>query len=403
MDAPRVRRLDRRQRLVRAQQVQLRQDHAVRLLRQLRRVGAQLLHQDPVFPLHILRVERDQVGEGPRALDVAEEPEPEPAPLVRALDDPRDVGDDERPVPRQLDDAQVRLERREWILRDLRARGRDRGQERRLPCVRLADEPDVRDQLQLQGDPPFLARLALLPPPRRAVRWCDERRVPAPATAASRDHQLLTILEELAEHLARVRVLHDRTRRDAEDQVRTVPARLVLPHPVLAALGAVVLVVAEIQERRELVVRAEHDVAPLPAVSAPRSAARDTGLTTERRHPGTARARVNIDHRVIYEHLASYPSAWIGPRPHARRRPCVRTRPARPRVTARASLPTDDGPRPRPASPTPSGRAGAPRTPAPAPLRPRRPTRPRSTRRADAHRAGAPHPAPPGSRRCTAP
>jgi len=60
-----------------------------------------------------------------RPLDVAEEAVAEAVALVSPLDEPGDVGDHERPLVGRLDDAQMRLERRERVVGDPGPRGRD--------------------------------------------------------------------------------------------------------------------------------------------------------------------------------------------------------------------------------------------------------------------------------------
>ena len=62
----------------------------------------------------------EHVHERRAALDVAEELEAEPLALARALDEPGHVGDGEADVA-GLHDAEVRVERRERVVGDLRA------------------------------------------------------------------------------------------------------------------------------------------------------------------------------------------------------------------------------------------------------------------------------------------
>ena len=58
----------------------------------------------------------------------------------------------------EVHDAEVRLERRERVVGDLRRRGGDRGEQRRLAGVRQPDQADVGDQPELEPDPALLAR-----------------------------------------------------------------------------------------------------------------------------------------------------------------------------------------------------------------------------------------------------
>ena len=99
---------------------------------QLGPVAAELVEQDPLLllrrpPVH--RREVEQHHQHPRALDVAQEAVAEAAALGRALDEPGDVGEHEL-VVLEPHDAEVRHERRERVVRDLRLRGADRGDER---------------------------------------------------------------------------------------------------------------------------------------------------------------------------------------------------------------------------------------------------------------------------------
>ena len=60
-----------------------------------------------------------------------------------ALDQARDVGDDEAAVRIGAHDAEIRRERRERIVGDLGPRGGHRADERALARVRHAEQPDV--------------------------------------------------------------------------------------------------------------------------------------------------------------------------------------------------------------------------------------------------------------------
>ena len=73
----------------------------------------------------------EHVHERGAALDVAEELEAEAAALARALDEAGHVGDGEADVAR-LHDAEVRMQRGEGVVGDLRPRGGDGGDQARL-------------------------------------------------------------------------------------------------------------------------------------------------------------------------------------------------------------------------------------------------------------------------------
>ena len=116
---------------------------------------------------------------------------PRPRPAVRAFDQARHVGDHEAAVVAQADHAEIRRQRRERVVGDLRPRRRDARDQRGLAGVGETDEPDVGEQLQLETEILFFARLARLHFSRRAVRGRREPRVAhAAASAAGDEHAL---------------------------------------------------------------------------------------------------------------------------------------------------------------------------------------------------------------------
>ena len=85
----------------------------------------------------------------------------QPTAFACTFDDAGDVGDDELGRFIQPHDAEMRLQRGERIVGDLRLGRRDHTDERRLSGIRKSDESDVGHQLQFEFQPPFLAMLAL--------------------------------------------------------------------------------------------------------------------------------------------------------------------------------------------------------------------------------------------------
>ena len=174
-------------------------------------------------------------------------------------------------------DAEVRLERRERVVGDLRLGRRDDADQRALADVREADEGDVGHQLQLELEPALLAVLALLGEGRRPPLVGEELGVAAPAAPAGGGHPAVAVAQQLGEHLAGVQVLDDRALRHRDHESLAAPAVEVLALAVHAALGAPVRVVAEREQRRHVVVGDEPDVAALAAVAAVRAAERRPG------------------------------------------------------------------------------------------------------------------------------
>ena len=111
----------------------------------------------------------DDVHQHLGALEMAEETRAEPVPLVRPFDQPGHVGDDERAIAAQPDDAEVRHERGERIVGDLRPAAEMREIIVDLPAFGIADQPDVGQQLQVQPEILLFARQPRLRLARRAV------------------------------------------------------------------------------------------------------------------------------------------------------------------------------------------------------------------------------------------
>ena len=194
-------------------------------------MGRQLAVDGGVAPAAVLQriaglgIDRDDVHERVRALEVGEERVPEPDAVGRALEQPGDVRDRQLALAVQLDGAEVRRERRERVVRDLGRGVRDAAQQRRLAGVREAEQRGVADHLEPQLE---LGRLAVLADLRGARRLAHGRReapVAAPSAAAAGDHDAGPGVREVGDgHLA-ARVEDLRAERHVHDGVLPAPAR----------------------------------------------------------------------------------------------------------------------------------------------------------------------------------
>src|SRR5690625_3598600 len=211
----------------------------------------------------------EDVDDDGAALDVPQEVQPQAPPLAGAGDEAGDVGDGV-PLVTGLDDPEVRHERGERVVGDLRARGGHRGDETGLAGAGEADEGDIGDALELEDQVGGLPRLTEeREPGSLAPRRC-QRRVAEPATTARGGDEPGAGADEVGQDLA-VAGLDDGTVRDGQDEV--LPALPVAQVP--RALGAVrrpaVGRVVVAQQRGGLGVDLEDDVAapaPVPTVGA---------------------------------------------------------------------------------------------------------------------------------------
>ena len=245
--------------------------------------------------------EVDEQAEHPRPLDVAEELVAEAATLAGALDQAGDVGDDELRAVTEADDAEVRLERGERVVGDLRLGRRDHADQRALADVREPDEGDVGHQLQLELEPALLTVLALLGEARSPPLVGQEPGVAAPAAAAGGGQPPIAVSQQLGQQLPGVEVLDDGALRHGDLQVLATPTVEVLALAVDAVAGASMWVVAEGEQRGDVVVGDEPDVAALAAVTAVRPAEGLGPLAPERHAACSPIASAHVELGLVDE------------------------------------------------------------------------------------------------------
>ena len=250
--------------LVGAGEVDLGDDQQLGPLGQRGAVLLQLVADRAVVGDRVGAVDRhglDQVDQQAGPLDVAEELVPQAVPRRAPLRSGRGCrprrSDRSRPT---CDGAEVGVLGRERIVGDLGMGPRDPREQRRLAGVRQADQADVGDDLQFQGDPALLARLARLGLPRGAVGARLEVGVAVPAAAAPGDD------DPVADGFFRSRRTWPRSRSrtivpggTSMTRSRRRPAVAVRALAVLAAVGLPVPLAGEVGEVREPVDGAEDD------------------------------------------------------------------------------------------------------------------------------------------------
>src|SRR5439155_175200 len=254
--------------------------------------------------------------------------------------------------------------------------GRDGADERRLPDVREADEPDVGQHAELEAQVPALARGAPLGAAGRAVGRRREVHVATAAVPPSRHHDLFFRGAKIAEWIPVVRVVHQCPGRHAEHEIGPALALLLLAPAVLAPSRTQRLRIREVEERRESGVDAQDDRATVATVAAARAATRHVLLPPEAHAAVAPVAGLDPDQDLVDElhrlagMLADGPGAL---HPHAssrtvatpvakRRKPAPKARWAMPVRTSRGTRPSSRGPRPICANAsTPLGMSASPR------------------------------------------
>src|SRR5439155_19246624 len=106
--------------------------------------------------------------------------------FVRAFNQAGNIGNHERAKVTRVDYPQMRLQSCERIVGDLRSRGRDGRNKRRLAGVRKADQTNVGQQLQFKLQFEFFAGTAFLMITRSAIRRGREMCITKTAATALR-------------------------------------------------------------------------------------------------------------------------------------------------------------------------------------------------------------------------
>ena len=239
-------------------------------------------------------------------LQVPQERKPKPTALARALDQPRHIGDHEARVP-GFGNAEVRRQRCERIVGNLRPSSRQPRDQRGLSGIRKPNQPDVRDDLELEQERPLFAEIATLREARRAPARRDERPVPPPAASARGRDELAACPDEIGNSRSVV-VFDDRAVWDQHDAIFRPRAVLAVPRAVPAFVRALVGIAREIGERCDVGIDAEDDRAAASSVAAVRPAFRLVRFARERDASVAAVTAADLDARLIDEGLLHAPT-----------------------------------------------------------------------------------------------
>ncbi len=212
----------------------------------------------------------DDVHQRGAALDVAQELVAEPATFARALDQSGHVGDGERGRTGG-DDTEVGDQRRERVVGDLGPSARHRSDEARLAGAREADEADVGDDLELEGDRQLVARLTLEGEAGSLALGGRESGVAEPTAATRSDDELGAVTDQVGEDLARL-IAYDGAVGNEENEVFTLAAAAVVARTRSAVGALAVRLVVVVDQRGDVGVDLEDDVAAVSAVAAVRPA-----------------------------------------------------------------------------------------------------------------------------------
>src|SRR6185312_10840872 len=268
--------------------------HHHRLLLQFPAETPQLTH-DHVVVVHGIRAAarvgniyhmRQHAG----ALNVAQKLHAQSCSLMRALNQPGNIGYDITFFIRNLADGhntQVGFERGERVVSNLGPRGGDARNQRGFADIGITDQPDIGQQLQLQSQHTFFTRKALFMLARGLMCTGGKVLVAASAAAAMGHDDSLIRPGKIMDLLARIFVVNNGSDWHFEDNALAVATGAVGAFSVTSTLGLVFRIKAEMHQRVVALTGFHNHVAAAAAVAAGGAAARDE-LLPPKRHAAVA-------------------------------------------------------------------------------------------------------------------
>ncbi len=190
---------------------------------------------------------------------------------MRAFDEAGDVDGDEGSLFVEAHDSELRFDRREGIVGDLRARRGDHREQRRFSRVRYTDDADVGEELEFEANLALFAGLTA----NRVIGCLPRRRrkmlVAEAALPAARDEHALAGLREIGEERLALRLgafVDERSDGHGDDEVLAGAPRLVRGSPGLARFGGELALETKFYERVQFGIGEEIEAAAVPAVTA---------------------------------------------------------------------------------------------------------------------------------------
>src|SRR5581483_3317618 len=283
------------------EQVGLGQRDDLRLVSQSRAVAVELAANDPPPLERVLGRAIDEVEQQPCAFDVAEEAIADTGTFGCALDQARNIGDDEL-APLVADDSELWAQCRERVVADLGASVADRVEKGRLAGVGKADQADVGEQLEPQPHPHLFAGFTGLMLARGAVGRALVAGVAAPAHSALQLHDSLADLGQVGEEGAILVIGKDLSPDwHLDHEILSAGSGAVGTRAALSARRTEMLGVAEVDQRIEPGNGLEDHVGALAAIAAVGPAELDELLAPEAHRAGTARAGADEDLGLVEE------------------------------------------------------------------------------------------------------
>ncbi len=286
-------------------EVGLVEDDDFGLFSQVCRVGFELVADEPiVFSRGALVGQRvDQVDDRTGSLGMAEEVVPEPGPLGSALDEPRNICENNPANLVENGDADIGRERRKWVIRDFRGRTGEAAEQGGLAGIGQAHEPDIGDEFEFEAEEELLTGLAFGGFSGCLIGGTFEMLVAVAAFTALGDDDAVTGADVVEDFLGFF-VEDDGARGYSDDQIGGGFSVLLLASALLAVLGTPEADTLEVDEGIEPGVCDEDDIATFAAIAAVGASLGQEWASMEGETAVAAVAGADLDDGAIYEHGA---------------------------------------------------------------------------------------------------
>ena len=200
------------------------------------------------------------------ALDVAQELQSEPLAFAGALDETGHVGDGIAGVAR-LHNTEVRMQRGERVVRNFRLSRRDGGDQAGLAGGGIANQRDIRHDLELKEDITLPAGDAEKGEARGLALGGREGGITKPTLPAGSHDVAHPRLGEVDEFVA-LGVLDNGSQRNGKFDLGAVGSTAVVPHALAALFGLTVGGTVETKKSGDAHLAHQHDVAAITTVAA---------------------------------------------------------------------------------------------------------------------------------------
>ena len=224
--------------------------------------------------------------------------------LPCALDKAGNIRHDKRWCVRHMHYAEHRGDGRKVVVCNVRFRFTYNGNKRRFTYIWEAYKAHISEQLEFKLKLECFTGCAGLCKARSLARRRRKMRV-APATAAALRDNDVFVCGHVRHDAAGLRIADQCAARHGNDERLCAFAEAALAAAVFAALCGVLALVAEIRQRGEVIVHAEHDVAAATAVAAVRAAGSHVFFTVKSHGAVAAVTGFYLDLSYIDKHNSS--------------------------------------------------------------------------------------------------